>query len=203
MKNLIIGKSIGLVKKYNPDLSEDAIAEIQYGLLSLYLTVTKVVVILFISILLGIFKEVVLFLIFYNIIRKPSFGLHATKSWICLVSSTTIFLGVPYIATILKIPFMIKYVLGILFILLLFKNSPADTHKKPIINPTWRLAYKLITTIIASIYVIISLIVSHNFISNALLLALMTQSFITSPSIYRLFGLPYNNYKTYIPATNN
>lgn len=203
MKDWIIGKALDLVRKYNPDLDEIAIEEIKYGLLSLYLTVTKVAIILFISILLGIFKEVIIFLVFYNIIRKTSFGLHATKSWICLVSSTTIFLGLPYIATIIQIPFIVKYSLGILCTILLYKNSPADTHKRPIINPVWRKTYKMITTIIAIVYVILSLIISDLFISNALLFVLITQTFITAPSVYRLFGLPYNNYKNYEPVINH
>lgn len=197
MKELVIDSSLGLIKKHCPEYDEIKLEEIKYGLASIYLTLTKTVVICAIAFMLGILKELIIFTIIYNIIRMPSFGLHATTSLICLVSSTILFIGSAYISTIVSIPIWIKSILGIIGILLISKNSPADTAKKPIINPTRRKIYKLLSTGIAIIFVILSITIHNDFIANCFIIALILQCFIVSPFVYSLFGLPYDNYKNY------
>ena len=80
-----------MVKEIYPDYDEDRLDEIRYGLEATYLSITKLVVILGISLLLGIFKESVILLVLFNFLRLTGFGLHATKSWICWVSSSITF----------------------------------------------------------------------------------------------------------------
>ena len=197
MKELVIGYSMDLIKKQYPQYNEVKLAEIKYGLASIYITISKTIVICAIAYILGILTELIIFTIIYNIIRMPSFGLHATKSWVCLVSSTLIFIGSTYLCSIVVITLLPKIILGIVGVLLIFKNSPADTKKKPIVNPKRRLAYKIISTVIAIIFVILSIIIPDNFLSNSFIFALIIQCFMTSKAIYKLFGLPYDNYKNY------
>ncbi len=196
MKNYIINGTMNYILKYNHynNIKQE---ELKYGLVAIYLLVTKLILILIISALLGIFKEVVLFTIIYIPIRAVSFGLHATKSWICLVSSTIIFVGLPFISKYLLMPTYLKSIIGITSILLMFKNSPADTHKRPIVNKKRRLFFKYSSVLISIIYTILSIFINNNFISNCLLFTLLIQCFLTSPLIYKLFKLPYNNYKNF------
>lgn len=198
MKTLMINNSLNIIKKYYPEYTEEKLEEIEYGLVSIYLTITKLIVISLIALLLGVFKECIIFTVFYNIIRTTSFGLHATKSWICLLFSTIAFIGVPYICAKFFLPINVLMILGTIGIILIFKNSPADTEKRPIINPKRRMAYKTISTVIAILMVTVSILTNDSFISNALIAALLLQSFIVSPFAYKLFNLPYDNYKNYI-----
>lgn len=196
MKDLIINNTINYILKYNK-YDEIKQEELRYGLVGLYLLVTKLIIILVLSVALGLFKEVIIFTFLYIPIRAVSFGLHATKSWVCLIASTIIFIGLPLLAIYLDIPIFIKSIIGIISIILLFKNSPADTHKRPIVNKNRRLFFKYSSVIIAIIYTILSLFLSNKFISNSLLFVLIVQCFLTSPMIYKLFKLPYNNYKNF------
>lgn len=189
---------MNFIKKYNPDKSENDLEIIQYGLEGLYLTISKLVIILLLSMILGIFKEVIIFLLIYNIIRTPSFGLHATKSWICLLSSTCIFIGVPFLCNQFILPIYIKMIIGLISIILIFKNAPADTYKRPIISKKRRQMYKLISTIVAITMVVLAIVAKNQFISNSLIFALVVQNFMISPMIYHLFKLPYANYKNYV-----
>ena len=198
MKKVIMNRCMELVRKYNTDKTENDFEIIQYGLEGLYLTVSKLIVIILPSIIFGIWKEVIIFLLIYNIIRTPSFGLHATKSWICLLSSTCIFIGVPFLCTQLVIPAEIKMTIGIICILFMFKNAPADTYKRPIVSKKRRLTYKLISTAVAIAMVIVAMVIEDQFISNSLLLALVVQNFMISPIVYHIFKLPYANYKHYV-----
>lgn len=196
MKNYIINGTMNYILKYYyyDNIKKE---ELKYGLVAIYLLVTKLIIILILAFLLGILKEVILFTIIYIPIRAVSFGLHATKSWICLVSSTIIFVGLPFISKYLLIPTYLKSIIGIISILLMFKNSPADTHKRPIVNKKRRLFFKYSSVLISIIYTILSIFINNNFISNCLLFTLLIQCFLTSPLIYKLFKLPYNNYKNF------
>lgn len=197
MRDLIINGSLNFIRKNEPDMTEDKIEMIEYGLVSIYLLITKFIIIIAIAWILGIVKELLIFTLLYNLIRMPSFGLHATKSWICLVVSTIMFLGVPILCLNIVIHNSIKIVIGIILTLFIFKNSPADTHKRPIVNPKRRRFFKITSTIISIVFVGLSIIVKGNFVSNCLIASIACQTIFISPTVYKIFKLPYNNYKNY------
>ena len=66
MKRLIINHWMNIIKK-NKDYDDKKLAEIEYGLVGLYLTLSKSVVIFILALILGIFKEVFIFLLIYNL----------------------------------------------------------------------------------------------------------------------------------------
>ena len=135
-------------KKY----TEDELEQIEYGLVSIYLLITKLVVILLICFLLGIVKEALIFMILYNIIRMPSFGLHASKSWICLLTSSIIFVGLPIIMLNIDFNLITKTIIGLYGVIFMYLFSPADTHKRPIINKKRREVYKILSVLITFIF---------------------------------------------------
>lgn len=196
MKRFVISKLINAIKKNN-SYNNEQLDVIAYGLESIYILVTKLIVMSIVALYIGIFKEFLIFLVIYNFIRMPSFGLHATKSWICLLSSTIIFIVAPLIAIITTIPLYIKSVIGIICIILIYKNAPADTKKRPIINPKRRLVYKWISVSVCISMITVSFICKNQFIANSFLLANVIQCFMISPTIYKFFKLPYNNYLNY------
>ncbi len=197
MKNFIINGCINYIKKYNK-YDEKKIKEIEYGLLSIYLTISKLIIISIIALVLGIFKEMIIFTLLFNIIRMPAFGLHATKSWICLLTSTILFIGIPILCITLNINIIIKAVICSTGILFMYKNAPADTYKRPIINKKRREIYKFLSTIIAIIFSFISIFINNNFIANCLIFSIILENCLISPFVYKLFKLPYNNYITYL-----
>lgn len=197
MKNLIIKNCMTYIKN-NTDYNETKLKEIEYGLTGLYLTISKFIVIIIISIYLRIFKEMLIFICLFNVIRMPAFGLHATKSWICLISSILIFIVLPMICMNLSLNNILKVIIGLICTLLMFKNSPADTYKRPIVSKKRRKVYNTISVIISIVFSIISVNINNNFISNCLIFALILENCLISPYVYKLFKLPYNNYITYI-----
>ena len=42
-----------------------------------------------------------------------------------------------------------------------------------------------------------SLLIDNTFLHNSLLLSLVVQCFMISPAVYKIFKLPYDNYKAY------
>lgn len=198
MKDLIINKTMNLIisqEKYN----QTQLEEIRYGLVSIYLTFSKLIIISIIATLLGIFKEMVTFLIIYNILRSVSFGLHASKSWICLLSSTLIFIGGTIFCQHVYLNNYIITGISIITILNIYRYSPADTKKRPIVSLKRRKIFKYLSTIFAIAFYIIAIITSNNFISNCLVLSLIIQTVCIHPLTYKMSKQPYNNYKRYKP----
>ena len=72
--------------------------------------------------------------------------------WICLVTSILMFNIIPIIAKIIKINIIYKIVIGIICILLMYKNSPADTYKRPLVNKRKRIQLKYLSTLACIIY---------------------------------------------------
>lgn len=202
MKNYIINGSLNIIMNNNPTLDDVKLAEIKYGLVSIYLLVSKLIIICLVAYILGILKEMIIFMAIYNIIRMPSFGIHASKSWICLVVSLTLSIGCTYLCLILNLNIYIKCIIGIIGLISMYKNSPADTHKKPIVSPTRRMGYKIISVILTIIFISLAITLQNNFLSNCLLIALIVQCAVISPFTYKMFNMPYDNYKTYKHSTN-
>ncbi len=180
----------------NNKYTKDEIEIIKYGYESVYITITKILFIILISLLLNIFKEVILFLLIFNVIRTFAFGLHATKSSICLVSSTLIFIGLPFILQYINLNSNSKLLIGIILVIYIFIYSPADTYKRPIINKKRRQIFKYLSTFISIIYIVVS-ILTKNYISNCFLFSILLECIFISPITYRIFNLPYNNYLNY------
>lgn len=198
MRSIVMQKIINFIINNNPKYDSEQLEIIKYGLESIYITVTKSIIIFFIAFLLGLVKELLIFMIFYNLIRMPAFGLHATKSSYCLISSTIIFIGSSLLANVIFFPIYIKVILNSLIILCVFNWAPADTYKRPIVSKKRREIYKTIATLIAITFSFTSILITNQFIANCLIIAPLIECFMISPYIYKLFKLPYNNYKNYL-----
>lgn len=201
MKNLVVGNCLKYIMKYN-NYSNDEVDIIRYGLEGIYLTISKVTIILILALVLGILQEVIIFLLLFNVIRSTAFGLHASKSYICLISSTLIFILIPYFCLYIDINNYIKCLISIICILCIYRYAPSDTKKKPIVNKTRRFIYKFLSTIISILYSFV-LIFSSGFISNALLFSMVVECALIMPVTYKLFKLPYNNYIKFLEDNPN
>lgn len=197
MKRVVLDKAISLIKKNNPLLSDIDLERIRYGLEGIYLTFTKLMVIFAIALSLGLFKELLIFLFFYNIIRVFAFGLHASKSYICLITSSLVFILFPYIATIVSIPFINKLIISLLLLVLIALYAPADTHKRPLIKAKKRRMWKILSITVTVIYIALILLLDNDFITNIILFSLITETILILPITYKLFKLPYRNYLSY------
>lgn len=197
IKKFIINNSMKSIKKYSPNYSVEELEKIQYGLEAIYLSTTKLVVIILLSIILGIFKETIIVLLLFNVLRTTGFGLHATKSWICWITSVPTFVGVPLLCKYANLSDISLIVISILSLICLALFAPADTYKRPLIRKKRRIIYKVLTILFGIIYTILIIFIDNNFLKAALALSMVIESVLICPLTYKIFKLPYNNYKTY------
>ena len=195
MKEAFLNHTMNFIASNQETLNEAEREKLQYGLEGLYMTITKLVVIFLIALLLGFIKEFIITLIFFNIIRFPGFGFHASKSIVCLISSTILILGLPYLFTNIEVGLTIKIVLCIISFITFIICAPADTWKRPLTNKKKRIIRKVSACSLAIIYSILIIVFNGIEISNLLMAALLIETILISPIMYLIFKEPYRNYK--------
>ena len=196
MKKKFLNSSMELITK-NKQYTEEQVEIMAYGLETIYLTVTKMIVIFATAFLLGIIKEMVILLITYNIIRSQSFGIHASKSIYCLISSLIMFIGGALICKYCVLPFWLVIGIALICNVCLLFYAPADTHKRPLVNAKKRKKFKLASFSLGMIYTILIVVFKDYSIVNYLLFGMIEAVIMILPLTYKIFNLPYNNYKTY------
>lgn len=194
MKDKILDKCIFFLQKYN-NYSKKDIQKLRYGLEGIYLTITKMIFILLLSLILGILKEVVLVFIFFNILRFFGFGFHAEKSSECLIMSTINFVLLPLLLLNVSFSTTVDLIISIFCIIIFLLFAPADTVKRPLVNKKKRITRKILTVCTGIIYLILIVIFKGHYIKTILLSSLIIQAIVVNPVTYFLAKQPYNNYK--------
>ena len=195
MKEAFLNHTMNFIASNQKKLNEEEKEKLAYGLEGLYMTITKLVVIFLIAFLLGFIKEFIITLILFNILRFPGFGFHASKSIVCLISSTLLILGLPYLFTNIEVDLTVKTVLCIISVITFIICAPADTWKRPLTNKKKRMLRKVAACSLAIIYSVLIIMFNGNEISNLLMAALLIETVLISPIMYLIFNEPYRNYK--------
>ena len=109
LNQVFVNKAINFIEQ-NTNYSSKEISKIKYGLEGIYLTITKFFVITLIALITKTLPLVILTILFFNILRFFAFGLHAKKSWQCLISSIILFNVLPILFIKISITNKIVYV---------------------------------------------------------------------------------------------
>lgn len=197
MKKLFLKKIRTAIKKQYPNYNDDKIDEIMYGIEGLYLTFTKTVVICIIALILGILKELICLLIAFNFIRFFAFGMHASKSSICLIFSSLVFIIFSILCKYIVLPKYLLYILYLLALAIISIYAPADTVKRPLIKRKKRIKFKILSIMVVIIYFILTLVSKNNLFINSLIFGLLIECILINPITYKVFKMPYKNYITY------
>lgn len=182
------------LSKYN-NYSEEEKEKVMYGLEGLYLTLTKLVIIFSLAIILGMFKEVLILVLLFNIIRYFGFGIHARKSIECLISSTLMFIALPYAFLKLDINQNILLIISIISLISFIFFAPADTPKRPFYNKKKKMIRKFITLLIGILFLSISLIIKDKTIIALLQLSIVLEGIAVNPITYMVMRQTYNSGK--------
>lgn len=185
------------IEKQYPNYSKDKIEEIMYGIEGIYLTITKTIIIFTLALILGIFKELILLLIAFNFIRLFAFGMHANKSWICLIFSSGLFISTSFLIKTVSLPNNIIYILYLIILIIMILFSPADTVKRPLIKKKKRIIFKILSIVVTIIYFVITLLIKNKLLINSMLFGLLVECILILPITYRIFKMPYKNYIKY------
>lgn len=186
-----------IINKYYPHYSKNDLEKIYYGIEGLYRTVPKLIIILLLGILTGSSKEIIILILFFNVLRHVAFGVHAPNSYICFIISAGIFVGLSAITPLLRINKTVRLLIGAVCIISFIFYAPADTKKRPLTNIKQRKKLKIFSIFFGIIYILLSLIIKNNLIVNIILFSLIIESALILPATYKLFNQTYRNYNNF------
>ena len=186
MRDKVVDKIMYKIRVNNKDIDDTKYAEIRYGLQGLYTLITKTTILFLLAILLNIFKEFIIFFIFYSLLRGVGFGVHAKSNIQCWIYSTLLILGFPILFNTIYLSNNLKIILWFISFINFLIFCPADTKKRPMINKMRKLKFKILILTISVIYLFLIIILDN--ISNLIIGAMLLESILVNPLGYILMG---------------
>lgn len=195
--------NIGRKAKLILGVDEDEEQIIIYGAISLLQTIFAILWVIIIGLFLGVLYEALIFSVAVGILRKYSGGAHASSPSRCIIIGTALAAaaGIAIDKLFYKLPMSTVAVINIFFIIIsfiiVFKNAPVDSIKKPITNMEMKKRFKRISMFVIFVFFLIIIILFKFYIVNpqvyyvkvveSVCLAVLWQSItLTKPGIYTL-----------------
>ncbi len=189
------------IKAKSPDIDQERLEIINYGLQLFIGEIPKIFIIIAIAFFLGVGWLTLLAYILILPYRSASGGFHLKTHIGCIIGSTIFFCGNAMISkTITLEPIYRILLIGITFIfsiIMIKLYAPADTENVPIISKKERKKKQIISYITMTLTLIAAIIVPDQTISNILLFGTILQSLAISRIVYKLTNNQYGH-ETYI-----
>jgi len=192
----ICEKIIGIVGQ-GREISELDKKKLDYWIQMLYLNVTKVAVMLTVGILLNVFVETLILWVFFAMIKKTAFGMHAKSSISCTIATVLIFDGGALLGTYIDFPIYIAYLIYIITFIIFILYAPADTEARPLVGKKIRERLKKRTIITVSILFLLVIALGTDKIRILLAISALAEAISILPITYKIFKRRYGNYEYY------
>lgn len=188
------------IRKEMPEVDDERAEVINYGLQILMGEIPKIFIMLGIAYLLGVFKlSLITFLILLPY-RGASGGFHLRTHIGCIISTSTFYCGVAFLAKTIVLNSMVKYILiGIVLlfsIIMIKKYAPADTEDVPILSEKVRKQKRILSYIFLILGLAIAAFVSNNIIANIIIYGYFVQTCMITKLAYKLTKNKYG-YEVY------
>lgn len=191
--------TLQFLKKYN-QIENNQIEIIEYGLTIFFSTIIKILIILIVSFIFGITKEVFLSIIVFAILRHFAGGIHAKTPLSCLISMFIIYFSIYIISSYITINEYALFIYFIFCLIIILLYAPADVIEKPIISLKQKKKLKYSSIIVLIILFTIAYIINSNTIKNIIVLSCIVECITLMPIIYTITntesGDNYENRKT-------
>ena len=144
-----LASNIGTRLREILNLNEDKEKIIVYGAFNLLQVVWSIVWTSIMGLLFGVLCESIFFLFIISALRKYSGGVHASAPNRCIIIGTTAAVGFGILIdkVLIRVSTYMVSAIGIACILIaliiIIKNAPVDSPKKPITNPVIKQRFKL------------------------------------------------------------
>ena len=200
MKTKVVNSVINYLQKTNK-YSKSNLARYRYSAEALYSLLTKMGTVMIIAIIFKLVKPTLWLLLFYTIIRMSGFGIHASKNIYCWIITLSVYIITPILIINSRFDNIFYYLL-IPMIISIIVFCPADTPKRPLIHKSKRTLNKILIIITCLSYLFLTYKINSKIIKYSIFYAITIQFIVSNPLVYKLFGIPFNNYKKYKSPNN-
>lgn len=189
-----IGKEI-------PDLDEEKLEEINFGLQNIIGEIPKIFITIGIGFLLGIGNLTLLSILVISAYRSFAGGCHLKTHIGCIITTTFLFCGPAIIAKLIHFPSQeLKYLITAsvwIFSMIMIKfYAPADTENIPILRKKERFKKQILSYIVATIELIIAMFIPNEIISNMIIIGIFLETITITKPVYKLTKNKYG-YEVY------
>ncbi len=188
------------IRKEMSDIDDERAEVILYGLQILLGEFPKVIIVLGVASLLGIFKLTVLTIIMLMPYRTFSGGFHLHTHLGCIIATTINYCGIALLGKYIVLGKIATCILAsavwIFGVIMIKMYAPADTENVPILRESERKQKRILSYIILTIGLIISIIIDIPSISAILIFGNLIQSLSITKPAYRLAKCKYG-YEVY------
>ncbi len=188
------------IKKEMSDIDDERAEVILYGLQILIGELPKVIIVLTVGALLGIFKLTILTIIMLMPYRTFSGGFHLHTHLGCIIATTINYCGIALLGKYIALGTIATYISAIVIwmfgVIMIKMYAPADTENVPILRESERKQKRILSYITLTIGLIISVIINIPSISTILIFGNLVQSISITKPAYRLAKCKYG-YEVY------
>ena len=173
------------------DLSEQKLAEINYGIAVFITNSYKMLLIFILAILLNIFEYFLIAFVSFGALRTFASGVHAKREWTCLPASILLFFGILYLGMTIELNIYVSSIIFAICFWAMLRYAPADTEEKPIVNRKLRRKLKIMSCITILILYAITLYNLGTSVSSIIVFSTLIESVLILPLTYKLAGSMY------------
>lgn len=121
----------GRIAKWAQDPEKDHLKylKVKLGLETLFINVSKMIVVYVFALLFGVLWQVFVFNVSYILIRRFAGGIHAPNSLLCSLLSVITFIGIPYIVIMYALPIVAILVAFVCSSIILYLCAPYISKK--------------------------------------------------------------------------
>lgn len=174
--------------------------EINFGLQLLIGEVPKFFIILILALLLHMFKLTLISFLIILPYRTFSGGFHLHTHLGCIIVTSLLYIGTPFLASVLNFNNNIKYILiAITFIFsfaMIAKYAPADTENVPVLQKKERRKRKIWSFVIVGVELVIAIFIPYKVVSNMIIIGILVQTLTLTKLAYKITKNKYG-YEVY------
>lgn len=195
------------IRKKMPEVDDERAEVIKYGLEIIIGEIPKMILLIAISLIFGIFKYTMIALIVVFPYRYFAGGIHLKTHLGCILGTSAFYFGNVYISKLLNNYNIntepILLIIGIIFsIIMISLYAPADTENIPILRKKDRLKKKICSYISVVGIAVVSIIAKDKVVSNICVIGMIFQSLAISKIAYDFFKIKLG-YLEYVKEKNS
>ncbi|WP_238917033.1 accessory gene regulator B family protein [Clostridium sp. YIM B02555] len=181
--------------KNNTSASAEDLEKIHYGILVIFLTIFKSIILFATAYFLGILEYTLTAFLVFAALRIFASGVHANSTFQCIIINYILFFGNVYLSLNIQRNLLLVSILFLISVALILLYAPADTEERPLISLKLRKSLKIKSIIVIMAFYILALLLHNNIYTNLITFSILEGALVVTPIAYRLFGKKYANYK--------
>lgn len=188
------------IRNKMPEITDERAEAINFGLQLLIGEIPKTFVFILVAWLLGVLKEFFITVLVIFPYRAFSGGFHLKTHLGCIVGTSIMYCGIPFVSKFIVLNTITKYIItGLvwLFGMIMCKlYAPADTENVPILKKKTRKTKQILSYITLTVTLIVGIFINNNIVSNIIILGMFIQSIMITKLAYRITNNKYG-YEVY------